>query len=97
MPSITKQASGKWRALVRRKGQVISETFIRWDSARQWATEMEALIDSGQTFRRFRVGTWSQMQLEFGISNKNEFGHALNHRESVCILTRCRRSCLEPN
>lgn len=49
MASITKQASGKWRALVRRKGQVISETFIRWDTARQWATEMEALIDSGQT------------------------------------------------
>ena len=48
MATITKQASGRWRALVRRKGTTISETFFRWDIARQWATEMELLIDSGQ-------------------------------------------------
>ena len=50
MASITKGSfRGRWRVLIRLKGQVISETFLRWDTAGQWATEMEALIDSGQT------------------------------------------------
>jgi len=92
MASITKQASGKWRALVRRKGQVVSETFIRWDSARQWATEMEALIDSGQTpiGKRSRPITTFAELIDLHLQDMAEIGKAPGQTK-VDQLERLRR------
>ena len=47
MATIRKIPSGKWRVQVRRKGQYISETFLRKQEANEWALRMERKIDTG--------------------------------------------------
>ena len=42
-----KLPSGSWRAVVRRKGAYISETFHQREDARRWATGVERTIDLG--------------------------------------------------
>lgn len=49
MATFTKLSSGSWRVQVRRKGRYVSETFLRRDDARRWATEAERQIDRGET------------------------------------------------
>jgi len=51
MATFTKLNSGSWRVQVRRKGRYVSETFIRHDHARKWATEAENQIDRGHYAR----------------------------------------------
>ena len=55
MASIRKQRSGRWRAQVRRKGHIASETLLRFDDAKAWAVEAEPQIDRGETLRDARV------------------------------------------
>ncbi|TIV86830.1 MAG: hypothetical protein E5V93_03670 [Mesorhizobium sp.] len=40
---------------VRRKGRYVSETFLRRDDARRWATETERQVDRGETPTKSRV------------------------------------------
>ena len=47
MATIRKIPSGKWRVQVRRKGQYVSETFLRKQEADEWALMMERKIDRG--------------------------------------------------
>jgi integrase len=54
MASIRKQASGNWRVQVRRKGRSVSETFVRFEEARQWATNAERQVDRGEAPRPAR-------------------------------------------
>lgn len=49
MPSITKLASGNWRAQVRRKGSYSADTFRRRKDAEEWALNTERCIDQGIT------------------------------------------------
>lgn len=42
MATYTKLSSGSWRVQVRRKGRYVSETFLRRDDARRWATKPSA-------------------------------------------------------
>jgi integrase len=49
MATFTKLASGSWRVQVRRKGRYVSETFLRREDARQWATNAERQVDRGET------------------------------------------------
>ncbi|MGH6997256.1 MAG: site-specific integrase, partial [Phenylobacterium sp.] len=55
MASIRKQKSGSWRVQVRRKGRALSESFIRYEDARNWAVEAERQIDRGETPQSSRV------------------------------------------
>jgi hypothetical protein len=55
MATFTKLASGSWRAQVRRKGRYISETFLRREDARQWATDAERQVDRGATPQPSRI------------------------------------------
>jgi integrase len=48
MASIRQLPSGRWQVQVRLKGRTASETFIRRDHAREWATSAEAQIDQGR-------------------------------------------------
>ena len=48
MATYSKLPSGTWRVQVRRKGRYISETFLKRDDARRWATEAEGRIDRGE-------------------------------------------------
>ncbi|WP_181165887.1 MULTISPECIES: hypothetical protein [unclassified Mesorhizobium] len=49
MATYTKLSSGSWRVQVRRKDRYVSETFLRRDDARCWATETERQVDRGET------------------------------------------------
>ena len=49
MATIRQLPSGRWQAQVRRKGKAASETFLRRDHAREWATEAENQIDRGRS------------------------------------------------
>ncbi len=49
MATYPKLPSGSWRVQVRRKGHYISETFLKRDDARRWATGAEGRIDRGKT------------------------------------------------
>ena len=53
MATYTKLSSGSWRVQVRRKGRYVSETFLRRDDARRWATETERQVDRGETPTKF--------------------------------------------
>lgn len=55
MASIRKQKSGSWRVQVRRKGRALSESFIRYEDARNWAVDAERQIDRGDTPQSSRV------------------------------------------
>lgn len=47
MATFTRLPSGRWRVQIRRKQSYASETFLRHDDARQWATATERRIDLG--------------------------------------------------
>ncbi|WP_434722669.1 tyrosine-type recombinase/integrase [Mesorhizobium sp. RIZ17] len=55
MATYTKLSSGSWRVQVRRKGRYVSETFLRRDNARRWATETERQVDRGETPTKSRI------------------------------------------
>ncbi|RVA90097.1 site-specific integrase [Mesorhizobium sp. M7A.F.Ca.US.006.04.2.1] len=55
MATYTKLSSGSWRVQVRRKGRYVSETFLRRDDARRWATEVERQVDRGETPTKSRI------------------------------------------
>jgi len=50
MATYTKLSSGSWRVQVRRKGRYVSETFLRRDDARRWATDAEAAAAEATDF-----------------------------------------------
>ena len=54
MPSITKLASGNWRAQVRRKGCYAAAPFRRRRDTEEWALDTERCIDHGK--RRAKRG-----------------------------------------
>lgn len=47
MATFVNLPSGSWRAIIRRKGRYISETFKLREDARRWATAQERTIDNG--------------------------------------------------
>jgi len=47
MATFVNLPSGAWRAIIRRKGRYISETFKLREDARRWATAQESAIDRG--------------------------------------------------
>ena len=55
MATFVKLPSGEWRAIVRRKGRYISETFHQREHARRWATAAEADIDRGAKPKTTRI------------------------------------------
>ena len=55
LATFTKLPSGPWRVQIRHKGRYASETFLRRDDARRWATEAERQIDRGETPSEARI------------------------------------------
>jgi len=55
MATYTKLSSGSWRVQVRRKGRYVSETLLRPDAARRWATGTVCQVDRGETPTKFRT------------------------------------------
>ncbi|HEX3810079.1 MAG TPA: aldo/keto reductase [Rhizomicrobium sp.] len=56
MANIRQLASGHWQVQIRLKGRKATETFLRHDHAREWASATETQVDNGRapTGRRAR-------------------------------------------
>lgn len=78
MATYSKLPSGTWRVQVRRKGRYISETFLKRDDARWWATEAEGRIDRGEVptpERAARLKTFGEL-IDLHIAGMKEVGKA---------------------
>ncbi len=42
------ERNGRWRAIVRRKGESVSESFLTKSAAKEWARKVEGQIDRGE-------------------------------------------------
>ncbi|MEI9421579.1 hypothetical protein O7A70_10415 [Mesorhizobium sp. Cs1299R1N1] len=76
MATYTKLSSGSWRVQVRRKGRYASETFLRRDDARRWATETERQVDHGETptkSRKASLKTFGEL-IDLHIDDMREVG-----------------------
>lgn len=49
MASVRQLPSGHWQVQIRLKGRKVSETFLRRDHAREWASSAEAQVDKGHS------------------------------------------------
>lgn len=87
MATFTKLKSGSWRVQVRRKGRYVSETFLRREDARQWATDSERQIDRGGTpspSRIARLNTFGDL-IDLHIDDLNEVGKSLGRSKAATL------------
>jgi hypothetical protein len=87
MATFTRLNSGSWRAQVRRKGRYVSETFLRREDARQWATDAERRIDRGGTpspSRIARLSTFGDL-IDLHITDLNEVGKNLGRSKAATL------------
>jgi integrase len=78
LAAFVKLPSGSWRAVVRRKGRYVSETFRRKGDASRWALEAEREIDRGETpkaSRTARLRTFGDL-IDLHVSDMKEVGKA---------------------
>jgi integrase len=78
MATFTRLPSGRWRVQIRRKQSYASETFLRHDDARQWATATERRIDLGEApVKRAKVDpTTFEHLIDLHINDMCEVGKA---------------------
>lgn len=78
MAAFVKLPSDSWRAIVRRKGRYISETFRRRADASAWALEAERQIDRGETPKSWRIArlqTFGDL-IDLHIADMEDVGRA---------------------
>lgn len=93
MATYTKLPSGTWRVQVRRKGRYISETFIKRDDARRWASDTESQIDRNQTPTRSKVArlrTFKEL-IDVHIADMKEVGKAPGRSKAAILAMLSRR------
>ncbi|CAN5214619.1 site-specific integrase [soil metagenome] len=93
MATYSKLPSGSWRVQVRRKGRYISETFIKRDDARRWATETESQIDRDQTPIRSKVArlrTFKEL-IDIHVADMKEVGKAPGRSKAAILEMLSRR------
>lgn len=87
MATYSKLPSGAWRVQVRRKGRYISETFLKRDDARRWATETEGRIDRGETptpQRAARLRTFGEL-VDLHVADMKEVGRAPRRSKAATL------------
>ncbi len=93
MATFTKLASGSWRVQVRRKGRYISETFLRREDARKWATDAERQVDRGETptgSKTARLNTFADL-VDLHIADMKEVGKAPGRSKDATLQMLKRR------
>jgi integrase len=87
MATFSKLASGSWRVQVRRKNKYVSETFLRREDARRWATEAERQIDQGKTPTPSRVKRLKTLAdlIDLHITDMKEVGKAPGRSKSATL------------
>ncbi|WP_428156555.1 hypothetical protein [Brevundimonas sp.] len=87
MATYSKLPSGTWRVQVRRKGRYISETFLKRDDARRWATETEGRIDRGEVptpERAARLRTFGEL-IDLHIDDMKLVGKAPRRSKAATL------------
>jgi integrase len=93
MATFTKLGSGSWRVQVRRKGRYISETFLRREDARKWATDAERQVDRGETptgSKIARLNTFADL-VDLHIADMKEVGKAPGRSKDATLQMLKRR------
>lgn len=85
MASIRKQKSGRWRVQVRRKGQAVSETFVRYEDAKAWGVDAERQIDQGEAPRASQIARLSTFGdlVDLHIEDMKSVGWAARHSKAA--------------
>lgn len=87
MATYSKLPSGTWRVQVRRKGRYISETFVKRDDARRWATEAEGRIDRGETpspSKSARLRTFGEL-IDLHVTDMKSVGKAPRRSKAATL------------
>ncbi|WP_232463916.1 hypothetical protein [Brevundimonas diminuta] len=87
MATYSKLPSGTWRAQARRKGRYISQTFLKRDDARRWATEAEGRIDRGEVptpSRSARLRTFGEL-IDLHIEDMKSVGKAPRRSKAATL------------
>ncbi|MDE3117020.1 MAG: site-specific integrase, partial [Pseudomonadota bacterium] len=76
MANIRQLASGHWQVQIRLKGRKATETFLRYDHAREWASAAEAQVDKGRapTVRRARKAKTFGALIDLHIEDMKDVG-----------------------
>jgi hypothetical protein len=87
MATLRQLPSGRWQVQVRRKGKRASETFLRWDHAREWATEAENQIDRGRApaGKRARGAKTFGHLIDLHMDDVKEVGKSLGRSKSATL------------
>ncbi len=91
MATIRQLPSGHWHVQIRLKGRQATETFIRHEHAREWATEAEAQIDRGQapSGRRARSTKTFGALIDLHIDDMKEVGKPPGRSKSATLEMPC--------
>ena len=87
MPTFVHLPSGNWRAVIRRKGRYVAETFRRKIDAEGWALEMERRVDLGQdvaTCRPASLATFADL-IDLHISDMHEVRKPLRRSKEASL------------
>ncbi len=87
MANIRQLASGHWQVQIRLKGRKVTETFLRHDHAREWATESEGQIDKGRapSGKRARGAKTFGALIDLHIDDMNEVGKPPRRSKSATL------------
>ncbi len=87
MATIRQLASGHWQVQIRLKGRKATETFIRRDHAREWATETEAQVDRGHapSGKRARSAKTFGALIDLHIDDMKEVGKPPRRSKSATL------------
>lgn len=87
MATFTKLKSGSWRAQIRRKGQYVSETFLRRKDAEEWALDMERRIDRQEPAitRRSRDAKRFRDLIALHRQDMTEVGVRIGRSKDFCL------------
>jgi hypothetical protein len=92
MANIRKLTSGHWQVQIRLKGRKATETFIRHDHAREWATEAESQVDRGHgpSVRRARSAKTFGALIDLHVDDMKDVGKP-PARTKNAVLERLKR------
>jgi integrase len=87
MATIRQLPSGHWQVQIRLKGRRASETFLRHDHAREWASSAEAQVDKGHapSGRRARSAKTLGALIDLHIDDMKEVGKPPQRSKSATL------------
>ncbi len=87
MANIRQLASGHWQVQIRLKGRKATETFLRHDHAREWASAAEAQVDKGRapTVRRARKAKTFGALIDLHIEDMKDVGKPPQRSKSATL------------